>query len=341
MKFSIKFLSIFASLLLFLTLNVYSLSVKHSFNTKIVINSISGQIWDPYNNPVPNIDVELQNELMITVSRQRTSSAGLYRFSNISAGSYKVRVLTVGTDYLDQTQDVQIVNLVQGGSDSQYLDFRLRFDPRKVSLGSGGLPEEVFAQEGITKEAEKRYRKGIELLAEKKDAGLIELEEAIKLFPNYFYALNRLGKEYVQRREFRKSLEYLIRAIDINQKSYSSYYALGYACYQLNEIPEAIEAARAATILKPGEVNAHLLYGTILRINGNYELSEKSLLQAQKLSKKPVSQIHWQLALLYNKANRNKEAAEQLEIYLRLEPNTPDKDKILSTIEKLRSSATR
>ncbi|MBS1793580.1 MAG: tetratricopeptide repeat protein [Acidobacteria bacterium] len=309
-------------------------------SSKTMINSISGQIWDPYNKPVPNLFVELQNELYSTLSRQRTTSAGYYNFTGITSGSYKIKVLTLGTDYLEQTQDVQVINLVSGGSDNQYLDFHLRFDPRRIQLGSGGLPEEVFAQEGIPEAAEKLYRKGIdELVDKKREQGLLDLEEAVKLFPTYFNALSRLGQEYVDNKEYRKALPHLIKAIDINQRSFQSFYALGYACYQLNEIPSAIEAARAASIIKPASPNAQLLYGTVLRLNATYDKAEAALLQAQKLAPKPIPQVHWQLALLYNKLNRNKESADQLELYLKADPNSPDKLKIQETIAKLRAGS--
>ena len=301
----------------------------------VLINSISGQVWDPYRHPVSDLYVELMNDSYMTISRQRISN-GRFVFNGVQAGTYKVKVLTLGTNYLEQTQDVQIVNTVRGASDQQFLDFYLKFDPRKVTLGPNGMPGEIYAQE-VPDEARKHYQKGIELLYDKKDKGLIELEEAVKIFPNYYDALNRLGTEYVQRKEYQKAVPHLIKAIDVNQRSHSSFYALGYAAYQMNRIPEAVEAARAATILKPDSITSYWLYGTVTRINGNYDLAEKALLQAKKLSKKPFPEIHWQLALLYNKLNRNNDAATELETYLKAQPEATNKKEIQDLISKLRT----
>lgn len=304
--------------------------------SKILVNVISGQVWDPYNNPVSEINVELINGNYSTIARQRISS-GRFNFSGVAAGDYKIKVLTIGTDYLEQTQDVQIVNLTQYASDSAYVDFHLKFDPRKVTLGSGGLPEEIFVQDGISDEAQKFYKRGVELLIDKKEKGLIEIEKSLELSPNYYAALNKLGTEYVKRKDYKKAVQYLIKAIDINQRSYSSFYALAYAAYQLNHIPEAIEASRASTIIKPDSINAQWLYGTVLRINGNYEKAEKTLLRAQKLSKKPLPEVHWQLALLYNKTARNKEAIVELELFLKIQPELENKKEIQDLITKLRT----
>lgn len=307
--------------------------------SKMAANSISGVVWNPYNQPVSDVNVELMNEFYMTIARQRTLSGGRYVFNNIPSGVYKVKVLTIGTDYLEQVQEAQIINIFRGDSDNVYLDFHLKFDPRKVTLGSGGAPEEIFVQEGISDEARRRYKKGVELLADKKDKGLAEIEQALQISPNFYQALSRLGAEYVERKEYAKSLPYLVKAIDINQRSYSSFYALAYACYQLNQITEAVEAARAAAVLKPASINSQLLYGTVLRINGNYDKSEKALQQAKNLSKKtPVAEIHWQLALLYNKLERNKEAAAELETYLKIQPNSPNKKEVEDLIGKLKTA---
>lgn len=326
----------------FFLLTISSAKAEHSFSinsagSKALINSISGQVWNPERQPVSDIYVELMTEHYSTVSRQRISN-GRFIFNGISAGTYKVKVLTLGTNYLEQTQEVQIINTVRGGSDQQFLDFYLKYDPRKVAPGVTGVPGEIFAQE-VPNEARKHYQKGIEQLYDKNDKGLTELEQAVKIFPNYYDALNRLGTEYVQRKDYQKAIPHLIKSIDVNQRSHSSFYALGYAAYQMNRIPEAVEAARAATILKPDSINAQWLYGTVSRINGNYETSEKTLLQAKKLSKKPFPEIHWQLALLYYKLKRNSEAAAELEIYLKAQPDAANKKEIQDLIAKLRTQA--
>jgi len=105
----------------------------------------------------------------------------------------------------------------------------------------------------------------------------------------------------------------------------------------LNHREEARDAARAATILQSNSVNAQLLYGTLLRLDRSYEEAEKALLQAKKLSKDtPVAEVYWQLALLYNRLGRNKEAADELESYLKIQPEARDKKEIQVLISKLR-----
>jgi predicted Zn-dependent protease len=311
-------------------------SIGDTNSPNTFVSRIEGVVWDPYRRPVRDLYVELQDEDYVAIARSRTDSAGRFTFNNPAGGRYNIKVLTSGTNYLEYTESVQIMSVVRGASDTVYLDIYLKFDKRKVNSNAAEITEVVFVQD-VPEEARKLYKRGVKDLHEKSDLGFSELEEAVKIFPNYFDALNILGREYVAIKEYQKSLAYLIRSIDVNQRSFSSFYALAYACFQLNHRPEALEAARGATMLQPGSVNAQLLYGTLLRLDRSYDKAEKALTTAEKLSKdRPVPEIHWQLALLYNKLGRNQEAADELEAYLKIRPEAQDKKQIQDWIAKLR-----
>src|SRR6185295_19136616 len=167
------------------------------------------------------------------------------------------------------------------------------------------VPSGVVFVQDIPVAARTSYLKGVAEVARDEEKGLAEIEEALKIFPNYFDALHWLGKEYIARKQYEKGYPYLLRAIDINPRSSSTYYSLGYAFYQLKQYPAALEAAKATALLVPASVDAQLLYGTILRITGSYAEAEKTLLQANSLAKKMNGEVHWQLSLLYNRLNRN------------------------------------
>ena len=299
------------------------------------INRIEGQVWDPYRRPVRDLYVELQNENYSSISRVRTDSSGRFSFTGISSGRFNIRVLTSGTNFLEYNESVDLVTVVRGGNDAVYLDVYLKIDKSKVNSGVAEITEAIFVQD-VPEPARKMYRKGLKDL-EKGDLGLNEIEQALRIFPTYFDALNTLGTHYVSLKEYEKSLPYLIRAIDVTQRSFSTYYALAYACYELGHRPEALDAARAATTLQPLSYNSNLLYGTLLRLDHSYEKAEQVLKQAKKLSQgRRAPEVHWQLALLYNKLGRNEDAANELEIYLKMQPDAPDRKGIQNTIARLR-----
>src|SRR5206468_4042387 len=109
------------------------------------------------------------------------------------AGHYNVRVLTTATNYAEYTEGVDIVNVVQGGSDAQYLDIVLKLDKRKVRPGIGPITGSVFAQD-VPEEARRLYKQGVRDINEPDGKGLREIDEALKILPTYYDALDTMGR---------------------------------------------------------------------------------------------------------------------------------------------------
>lgn len=307
-------------------------------------NSINGRVYDAQTRAMlPDLYVELQDQLGLTLGRSRTDSAGRFFFGRLSSGEFNVKVITFGTNYQETIQSVRLISMPTASgrlsSDVAYVDVYLKLDPRRVNSGSNGPAGIVFAQE-VPDDARKLYKKGVGELDDKKDEGLESLKKAVEIFPTFYDALDRLGSEYVLRKQYEEAAKYLVRAIDVNRRSYSSYYALGVASYNLKNLPAAIEALHAATVISPQSVNAQIFYGMVLRINGDYERAEKALLQAKSLAKSaPVAEVHWQLGLLYEKTERYKQAADELELYLKAAPKAPNAEQVKKLIETLRAKS--
>ena len=302
-----------------------------------LVNRIEGQVYDPNHRPVQNLYIELLNETDSVVQRTKTDTSGRFTFRGVPPGRLTVRVLTFGTNFLEQTQEVEILK-TRNNSDVNYVDITLRYDKRNRGP-EVDLPTGVIFVQDIPAAAKALYVKGVADFDRDQDRGLQEVESALNIFPEYFDALNWLGKEYVSRRNYEKAYPYLLRAIDVNQRNASTYYSLSYAFYQMKKYPAALEAARASALLAPASVDAQLLHGTILRISGKYAEAETALQKANSLAKKMNAEVHWQLSLLYNRLNRNQETIDELETFLKLVPDSPDKNRIQDMIAKLRTSA--
>lgn len=312
-------------------------SSAFAFNSAVLINRIEGQVYTPERLPVENVYVELRNEVNSIISQTKTNSSGRFTFTGMPGGRYEVKVLPLGTKFMEQIQEVYLTNLRIGTSDIAYADFYLVINKHYNESAVEKSPETIFVQE-IPPAAKKLYENGSNDLKEKQDRGFAKLEAALGIFPDYFDALSLLGKEYILRKNYEKAYPYLLKAIDVNQRSFTSFFRLGYAFYQLKQYPAALKAAKAAVILAPDSLDALQLYGTTLRINENFADAEKTLLKANLLAKGKNSEIHWQLALLYNRLNRNQSAIEELETFLKLEPNSPEKIKTQELIAKLKAS---
>jgi tetratricopeptide (TPR) repeat protein len=304
-------------------------------NSGRLLNRVEGQIFDENRVPLGDMYVELLNEVESMIGTKRSTTSGRFSFSGLSNGNFKIRVLPSGKNFLTQTREIEFASAA--GSEIQFVEFYMRVDKRFSVMPELSPPEVVFAQD-VPEEARKLYRTGIDRLQKNDSNGLADLERSIEIFPKYFDALNRLGVEYARRNLFDKSYPHLLVAIDVNPRSYWSFHYLGVTFLQLKEYQASLKAAEAAVALRPELSDSHLLYGTALRLVSSYEKSETELKKSIELSKTPNAEANWQLALLYNRLGRNKEAADKLEEYLKTDPSSSKKKEIKDLIAKLRSA---
>lgn len=304
-------------------------------------NSIRGSVFDQSRRPVENLRVELLDEVEGVLATTYTSGSGQFVFYRLSSGTFQIRVLTTGTDYQSKTERVTIVGSIFGGrgAQSEQIDIilALRKDRARDATSISTSPSAVFVQE-VPKAAREAYEKAFkgQNQGQLKENSLIELQRAVELFPNYFAALDLLGQEYIKRENYAVALPILTKAVTVNPRSYSSWYALGYTQYKLKMLPDAVESLSKSALLSKSSVNTYIMLGTIERLQKQWNAAETHLKRAKSLTKKPVSDIHWQLALLYNQTNRFAEAANELELFLKAQPDSRDSEKIKNLIGALR-----
>lgn len=283
-------------------------------------STISGIIFDKQRNPLIDVDVELLNDLYQTRNRTKTDGSGRYTFGGLNNGRYLIKVLPFRYDLEDQIQDLEInTQNVRGGEGSGFFNLDFYLLPRKGGLAESELSV-VFSQD-VPPEAKKLYENGVELLANKKTTeGVMKLNEAVKIFPDYFLALMRIGKELMILKNYKDAVPFFFKAANVNSKSATAFYYLGDCLHYLGKEynKSALAALNQAFLMAPSSTGILYVLGKVEREEGKYAEAEKHLLQAKKLSKNPVPEIHKELAQLYgNDLKRYKEAADELELYLK------------------------
>ncbi|HEX4900536.1 MAG TPA: tetratricopeptide repeat protein, partial [Pyrinomonadaceae bacterium] len=247
--------------------------------------------------------------------------------------AFQVRVLTHGTNYMSQTRRVEVVRPLGFGAISEQVEFVLTSRETTTTATRGVL----FVQE-VPAPARKEFERGAALIKkpEQQKAALASLNKALEIFPQYYDALELLGTEYVKQQQYEPAVPLLTKAVEINPRGQASWYALGVAQYNLKQSPAALEALRRSVSLSPRSINSHLWLGIVLRLSGKLDEAETSLRAADKLADSKLPDPHWQLALLLNQMKRYKEAADQLELFLKVEPNARDTELIKKLIKRLR-----
>ncbi len=296
------------------------------------VNSISGNITDESRSPLPDLQVELLNDMDSVISRTKTNSFGLFVFRRLSTGIFQIRVQTYGTSFRGQTKRVQL----ERTRAFEQVDFVLSKQSTTTSASTGA----VFVQE-VPEQARKDYERGAALLAKNElpEEAVASIKKAIELFPTYYDALELLGGEYVKQQQYEAAVPVLTKAIEVNRRAYTSWYALSLAQHSLKNVPEAVESMKRAITLNPRSANANLWMGMLLRQTGKLNEAETYLKQADQIAESKSADTKWQLALLFNQLKRPKEAADELELFLKLQPDSRDTELIKRLIQRLREQS--
>lgn len=308
-------------------------------------NSINGLVLGENRRPVAEIEVELLDEFERLIRYVKTKNSGLYIFDGLRGGVYFVRVRTEGTNFKPAKERIQIgegnrTNRTTGamtGSESVQINFTLQFERKN---DSAALYNEIIFAQSVPAEAEKLYEAALKDFDKNRaDEGIEALRAALKIFPEYFLALDRLGNEYLARGKFTEAETIFESALAVNPKSFSGFYGLGAAQYQLKKHAEALKTLQQAVVINPASVNSFFLIGKIQRELKNFADAETNLKKAESLSKEKLADIHWELALLYyHNLNRREDAARQLELYLKANPKAANREQIEKLIKQIRQN---
>lgn len=282
-------------------------------------STIFGTVYDNRRNALPNVAVELLDQYRAMKQHTMTDGVGRYTFEGIGDGEWYVRVLPFQYDLDEEVQNVQIytISLVgnRPGYTSQMADFVL--SPRKGTLAAARA-EVVYAQE-IPKTAKDAYDDALGFLKKGKDDEAIgKLEEAIKIFPDYFLANHQLGSLYYGKKDYEHAVPPLMKAAQINEKSGVTFFYLGYSLEKLNYHQTAIIALKVAAVAIPASPAVFTALGRAQRMQREYPDAEKSFLQAKKLQKTDNPELYKELAALYAEMRQFDKAVTNLEQMLKV-----------------------
>jgi tetratricopeptide (TPR) repeat protein len=281
----------------------------------------------------PHIEVVLENSTRMPLARVLADQDGRYAFYGLGFGTYRVVVPPFG-EYSQVTQEVEIF----GSPDSIIIrTVDLQLQP-KAKGGAGGPATVSAFTQPIPKQAEEAYDRGVSALEQgSTESGVAHLKRALELFPDYHSALVRLGTENARTGHYDKAAQLFRRACEVNPKSATSHVMLGISLVELGQYREAIPALTLGKSLDPKSVNAHLYLGLAQLETDDATRAEGSLRRAYELggpSRAAVARLH--LASIYDRQGKYREAADELEGYLRDVPGAKNSAKIREVIERLR-----
>lgn len=301
------------------------------------VYDVEGTVYGPDSKAMANVTVTLQSHAGAQIDQDITKTDGRYRFAGVVAGTYYISVKPPEPGLQQLLQKIELINT--GVNVTNYSKERFDFSLNRTTASERpSVPGIVFAQE-VPPAAEKEYLSAVASISKgEREAAILKLNTAIKIFPTYFLALQQLGLVYIDTENDRLAIEPLTKSLQINARSALSHLGLGMAYVNLDQPKEAIKQLNEALALDRRDFRAYLYLGMALINTGKLDEAEKSLKEAYSIGG-PIQArtAHLYLASIYSTRKEYQKAIAELETYLRENPKAPNASKIQEAITKMKA----
>jgi Tfp pilus assembly protein PilF len=249
---------------------------------------------------------------------------GVFRFQGLVPGNYTV-VVDAGPEFEKGRESVGIY-----AGTSRVVQVSIQLQPKVDSSNP------LFA--GVPSNALNFFQKGT-AAARKGDAKAAaeSFSAAVTAYPNFPIALNELGKQYMILKEWDKAGDTYEALLKLKPNDAASHLDLGIVAFNKKKFEDAESHLRKALELNSAGPSAHYYLGLTLISLKRYQDALTEFEATVANGGDNLALAHKYLGGLYMSAQKNQQAADELEKYLKLDPKAPDADRIKGTIKDLRS----
>ncbi len=260
-----------------------------------------------------------------------TDGSGRLEFSRLAPQSYNVRASKEGYRTAEVSVDIRRCE------SSKSVVVQMQRIPSEWLLAGTLVSARVVT---IPKQAMAEVMKGIECLNEKKDApqAIKHFQDAVRLFPNFYEACFMLGVAHMQMKSYREAQQAFEKAIALNAKFVRPYYPLAVLFTSVKRHEEAERLLLRAIELDPQNWEGPF---ELARNYANRQLWEKALHYGEIAHARPspAPKVHLLMADLFSNTGRTDKAIEELEKFIRLDPDSSYLPKAKAAIDHLRKQS--
>jgi tetratricopeptide (TPR) repeat protein len=288
-------------------------------------NTIQGRVLFPPGQSVGQVKVNLESVSAFGSMTTATDQDGTFRFRGLGAGSYTI-VIDAGSQY-EKAREPVTLDPEASGRIAQVV-VELHFKPDASNPAFAGVPQNAL----------NLYQKGT-AAAQKGDnkAAASFFSQAVTAYPSFAIALSDLAFQYMKLNQMDKAAEAYQALLKLKPNDAQAHLNFGIVMFNQKKFEDAEMHLRKALELNNAGPTAHYYLGLTLISLKRYDEALTEFQTTVANGGDNLALAHKYLGGLYMSTHKNKEAADELEKYLKLDPKAPDADRIKGTIKDLRN----
>jgi tetratricopeptide (TPR) repeat protein len=258
-----------------------------------------------------------------------TNSSGSAEFENLLPGDYRIEVSGEGIETTD-SGNVHIENGRVFMSQTVVV--------RQIAGNAatpGGNSVNVHALD-VPKDAAEELARGDKEMQRKnwkKAAG--HFRKAVSIYPQYSSAYYNLSIAYFQLKQPENERAALQQALKIDAHFVPALVSLAHEEFADHKFPETMDLLNRAISADPTNVDALALRVRVDFMQGKYEETIADAQRVHSLPHQGYATVHYSAAAAYQHLNRIPEMIEQLKLFLKEDPTSPNVDYVRKTISDL------
>ncbi len=305
------------------------------------LHVIQGRVYLPNGKgPDSPVKVELQSSNWPTLSVQSDQSGG-FSFRGLAPGNYQVVVnagegFEIAREYITIDAEVQL-NKTFARSTTKTFTVPLHLQPKRGQVYRSGVINAKWSN--VPRAVIEHYENGLEHAnAGKLTEAIGEFKQAIEQHRTFAPAHTELGKVYLRQGLLGEAIASFRTSLQQEPNDFDAHLHLGIALLNKMDLDAAEKELVESAYLNRHAMMPHYYLGVLFIEKKNYDIAQKALEKAKELKgDRDYPLLHRYLGGIYEVKKLNKQAIEELEIYLRLKPDAKDADRIRRTIADLKT----
>lgn len=266
--------------------------------------------------PASQVAVSLKSRVAGIFRSVLTDFEGRFKVQNLPRGTYDIAVDE------DGYEAAQTSTQLDGPSAKLVVYLRSKSGPIRQSLYTVSVRELK-----IPGKAQAEMRKGLELGAKKDLAGsLVHFLKAVQIYPSYFEAYYNIGVAEMAMGRTDEALKAFQTSIDLSGGRYAlPHFGYGYLLCRAGRPAEAEKIIRKGLEAEDAAPQGYVILGEALKLLNRMDEAEKS--EREALLRNPnIAGAYLVLSDVAESKGDYHEEIQDLDIYLKLDPNGPASD---------------